>query len=684
MSIRRIYVEKKVDHIIEAKSLKDDLKVFLGINGIEDLIILNRYDIEGLNDDEFNSVSKIVFAEPMMDMLYEEQYLFLSNDKYFAIEYLPGQFDMRADSAIQCIKVITNAEDIDVRSAKVYVVRGDISDKDILRIKKYLINEVDQREASLDKPTTLKLDTVLDESIEYVEGFINFTDDDLISLLNKLSLAMSIDDLKVAHDYFKNIEKRNPTVTEIKVLDTYWSDHCRHTTFNTILTSVEFIDGRYKKLFSSTYDEYIAIRKDVFGDRLSSKPVTLMDLAIISTRARLKDGSLDNLEESEENNAASIVVDIEYEGGTGDTDTDTILLMFKNETHNHPTEIEPFGGAATCLGGAIRDPLSGRSYVYQAMRISGASDPRERVDKTLVGKLPQIKICRESARGYSSYGNQIGIATGHVKEFYHSGFKAKRMEVGAVIGAVLKADVTREKPLNGDLIIMLGGRTGRDGVGGATGSSKEQNSKSVDISSAEVQKGNAPEEHKLLRLFRKPKISKMIKKSNDFGAGGVSVSVGEIADGVEINLEVIIKKYEGLTPSELALSESQERMSVVIDGSDLDEFIKECHRENIEAVVIATVTDKNRLTMKYKDNLIVDIGREFLDTAGAVREQEVVAHTDFDVTFFNTEKYNRYDNFYLMVINKITDINLAIQQGLVESFDSTIGEIGRASCRERV
>ena len=673
MSIRRIYVEKKVDHIIEAKSLKDDLKVFLGINGIEDLIILNRYDIEGLNDDEFNSVSKIVFAEPMMDMLYEEQYLFLSNDKYFAIEYLPGQFDMRADSAIQCIKVITNAEDIDVRSAKVYVVRGDISDKDILRIKKYLINEVDQREASLDKPTTLKLDTVLDESIQYVEGFINFTDDDLISLLNKLSLAMSIDDLKVAHDYFKNIEKRNPTVTEIKVLDTYWSDHCRHTTFNTILTSVEFIDGRYKKLFSSTYDEYIAIRQDVFGDRLSSKPVTLMDLAIISTRARLKDGTLDNLEESEENNAASIVVDIEYEGGTGDTDTDTILLMFKNETHNHPTEIEPFGGAATCLGGAIRDPLSGRSYVYQAMRISGASDPRERVEKTLVGKLPQIKICRESARGYSSYGNQIGIATGHVKEFYHSGFKAKRMEVGAVIGAVLKNDVTRETPLDGDLIIMLGGRTGRDGVGGATGSSKEQNSKSVDISSAEVQKGNAPEEHKLLRLFRKPKISKMIKKSNDFGAGGVSVSVGEIADGVEINLEVIIKKYEGLTPSELALSESQERMSVVIDRSDLDEFIKECHRENIEAVVIATVTDKNRLTMKYKDNLIVDIGREFLDTAGAVREQEVVAHTDFDVTFFNTEKYNRYDNFYLMVINKITDINLAIQQGLVESFDSTIG-----------
>jgi len=669
MSIRRIYVEKRSEHAIEAKSLKEDIKRFLNIKGIEDFIILHRYDIEGLTDDEFNSTVKIVFAEPMVDLLYIEEYPFLSTDRYFAVEYLPGQFDMRSDSAIQSVKVIVGVEDISIRTAKIYLIRGDISSADINKIKAYLINKVDQRESVLTKPLTLKPTIKEIEDVKVIDGFIDYSDAELSNTISEFSLSMNLEDIKSAHNYFSNIEKRNPTETEIKLLDTYWSDHCRHTTFNTVIDEITINDGTYSDLFKSELKAYITMRETLYTDRLDKKPITLMDLATISTKARVADGTLTNLEDSEENNAASIEIDIKYSDG----DTDKVLLMFKNETHNHPTEIEPFGGAATCLGGAIRDPLSGRAYVYQAMRITGSADPRERVADTLEGKLPQIKITREAARGYSSYGNQIGIATGFVKELYHPLFKAKRMEVGAVIGAVRKADILRGTPINGDLIIMLGGRTGRDGVGGATGSSKEQDLKSIDISSAEVQKGNAPEEHKLLRLFRKPIVIKMIKKANDFGAGGVSVAVGELATGVDINLNLMPKKYEGLSATELALSESQERMAVIIDPKDLEQFMSECDIENIEATLLAEVTDSNRLIMRHNNKIIVDISRDFLDSAGATRVQNIEIDSNVSYNYFDEDRYNKTDNFYRAVTSNITDINIAIQQGLVESFDFSIG-----------
>lgn len=665
MSVYRIYVVKRDKHAAIAKNLLLSLKENLNINNIDDLKIINRYDVENLTKDDLNLLAKTVFAEPMVDDYYLEDYPFKSSDKYFAVEYLPGQYDQRADSATQCAMVITGKDNIIVRCAKVYLLTGNLSNDDVEKIKNYIINKIDQKEASINKPDTLKLNMPIPEEVKTIDNFIHLSSNDIDKFILDYALAMNNQDVEMVVNYFKNQEKRNPTETEIRLLDTYWSDHCRHTTFNTILTDIKISDGKYKEVLENALKRYLEVRKNVYGEKLSQKEISLMDMAVINAKYAKKQGYLNNLEISDENNACSIEVDINTLNGK-----ETWLLQFKNETHNHPTEIEPFGGAATCLGGAIRDPLSGRAYVYHAMRITGGSDPNEPINETLSGKLSQRKITTEAAKGFSSYGNQIGLATGFVQEYYHKGFVAKRLETGAVIGAVPKSWVRREKPTAGDAIILVGGRTGRDGIGGATGSSKEHDVSSIELCGAEVQKGNPPEEHKIQRLFRKKEVSNMIKKCNDFGAGGVGVAIGELADGLLIDLNKVPKKYEGLSGTELAISESQERMAVVVSNEDVSKFIDECHKENLEATEVAKVTDNNRLQMIHNGKLIVDISRDFLDSAGASRFQNVIVENPDNNTPFLDNNFSSFKD----ASNKLlSNLNICSQKGLVEMFDSTIG-----------
>ncbi len=665
MAVNRIYVVKRNEHAVETLRLFNILKNDELILGLSKLTILNRYDVEGLNDEQFRKTLYTVFSEPMVDDIYIETYPFGSR-KYFSVEYLPGQYDQRSDSAEQCIKVITGAEKVVVRCAKTYVLEGSISEDDINKIHNIIVNTIDQRIASELKPETLVLNMPEPNPVNEIDDFINMNDSELLGLISSMGLAMNIDDIKFSQDYFKNKEKRNPTETELKLLDTYWSDHCRHTTFNTILEDIKIQDGKYSHLFNDVLNKYYSMREEIYGEKISNKPISLMDMAVIGARDAKRKGLLNNLEESEENNACSIEIDVDIDGKK-----EPWLLQFKNETHNHPTEIEPFGGAATCVGGAIRDPLSGRAYVYQSMRITGGADPRKPVEDYLKGKkLSQRKIVQDAAKGFSSYGNQIGLTTGYVQEFYHDGFTAKRLETGAVIGACSKSAVRRESPIAGDVIILLGGRTGRDGVGGATGSSKEHDALSIEICGAEVQKGNAPEEHKIQRLFRKEKVANMIKKCNDFGAGGVAVAIGELADGLEIYLNNVPKKYEGLTGTEIALSESQERMAVVISERDLECFINECSMENLEATMVAKVTDTNRLKMIHNGRKIVDISRDFLDSAGAARYQKVFISNPEKTNYIKNKKHS---SFKELIENTLSDLNVCSQKGLVEMFDSTIG-----------
>ncbi len=668
--VNRIYVEKKPGFDVEAAKLFYDLKHSLGIEGLTGLRIVNRYDVEGLAPAEFTSAQNTVFSEPPVDHFYLENLPLNASEKIFAIEYLPGQYDQRADSASQCIQILTRGDRPLVRSAKLLVLKGDISTADFIAIKNYCINPLESREASLEKPASLALETDFPADVGITEGFIKLSASELEHLHNELGLAMSVEDLTFCQAYFQDTEKRNPTVTEIRLIDTYWSDHCRHTTFLTTITDVSFEEGPYTAELKKAYEEYLASRRFVYEKH--EKDLSLMDLATIAMKELQKTGRLDDQETSDENNACSIVAEVDVAGKKEEW-----LVMFKNETHNHPTEIEPFGGAATCLGGAIRDPLSGRVYVYQAMRVTGSGDPRKNVTETLPGKLPQKKITTGAAAGYSSYGNQIGLATGQVTELYDEGFVAKRMEIGAVIGAAPRKNVKREKPLPGDIIILLGGRTGRDGCGGATGSSKEHTEESLLTCSAEVQKGNPPTERKIQRLFRNPSVSSLIKKSNDFGAGGVAVAIGELADGLEIYLDRIPKKYDGLDGTELAISESQERMAVVIAKEDEAEFMKHVQAENLEATVIAQVSTEPRLRMYWRDATIVNISRDFLDTNGVKQLTDVrVAAVQRENSYFTSlpqeivQYLDRTERVWLMNLMRL---NVCSQKGLVEMFDSTIG-----------
>jgi len=663
--VRRIFVVKKDGFDVEAKGILKDLKENLGVDGLEKVSVYNRYDVSGITDKEYEAAKKIVFSERTVDDAYDEKINIDKDEKVFAVEFLPGQYDQRADSAAQCMQILTGKENVTIVSARVMVLKGSISENDFEKIKKYIINPVDSREAALEKPSTLKAVYNLPDTVETIENFINYGEGELEAFLKDRGLAMSLDDLKFTQEYFKNTEKRNPTITEIKVIDTYWSDHCRHTTFQTRLNNIRFEDGKYSKVVKAAYEDYLETRKNVYGDK--KKELCLMDIAIISMKALRKDGYLDDLDASEEINACSIVVDEDINGKT-----EKWLVMFKNETHNHPTEIEPFGGAATCLGGAIRDPLSGRSYVYQAMRVTGSGDPRTKIEDTTKGRLPQKKITLGAAHGYSSYGNQIGLATGQVSECYDEGFIAKRMEVGAVIAAAPKENVVREEPKPSDVVVLLGGRTGRDGCGGATGSSKEHTVSSLESCGAEVQKGNAPTERKLQRLFRNKAVSTMIKRCNDFGAGGVSVAIGELTDGLDINLYLVPKKYEGLDGTELAISESQERMAVVVTKENAEKFVEYAEKENLEAVVVANVTDSKRLKLFWKGNAIVNVTREFLDTNGVRQNTDVLVEAP-------CEKHSYFDNKAAGAdvkekwLNTLSDINVCSQKGLSERFDSTIG-----------
>ena len=663
--VHRIYVEKRKEFAVEALELLHNLQNQLKIKNLESVKVINRYDVQGVSQDALNQGISIILSEPMVDDVVLEDYENPNNYHVFGIEYLPGQYDQRADACEQCFQLLTGEKKVTVKCAKIIVLVGNVSDNDAQKIKKYLINPVDQREASLDKVDTLESEEVIINKVPVIEGFIDFTKEELINYLKENSMAMNYDDLKVTQDYFKDEEHRNPTETELKVLDTYWSDHCRHTTFSTIITDLNIAEGEFKEVLRSDIEKYISSRHAVYGIN-TTRPMTLMDLATISMKELRKQGFLDDLEVSEEINACSIEIEINTTNGK-----ENWLLMFKNETHNHPTEIEPFGGAATCLGGAIRDPLSGRAYVYQSMRITGAGDPREKLEDTLKGKLPQRKICKESAHGFSSYGNQIGLTTGYVHEIYHPGYVAKRMEIGAVVAAAPKDQVKRLEPLEGHIVLLIGGRTGRDGIGGATGSSKSHELKTTTTAGAEVQKGNPIEERKIQRLFRNKLVSEKIIRCNDFGAGGVCVAVGELAPGLEINLDAVLKKYEGLNGTELAISESQERMAIVIDAKD-EEFIKNaCFAENLEVVKIANITSNNRLVMKYLGQTIVDINRSFLDKNGASRYQNVkVELPDFDNTPFDI-KGN--DNFVETSTEVLSRLSVCSQKGLVEMFDSSIG-----------
>ena len=669
MNIKRLYVEKKEGCDIEAASLFNDIKVNLGIDGLTKLKILNRYDVEGISDKDFQAAKTTIFSEPPVDRVYEENYDF-GACRVFAVEYLPGQYDQRADSAMQCIQIISQKERPEIAVAKVYVLDGDISDADFEKIKEYCINPVDSRQAALEKPETLAMVMDYPEDVKVLDGFIDMTEDEIADLRNTLETAMSLEDMLFCQKYFRDTEKRNPTMTEIRVIDTYWSDHCRHTTFQTKIENVNIEEGTFAAPIKDAYNTYLDVRKEVYKDR-TDKDQCLMDMAVLGMKVLRQRGILDNMDQSDEINACSIVVPVDVDGKDEEW-----LIMFKNETHNHPTEIEPFGGAATCLGGAIRDPLSGRAYVYQAMRVTGAADPRVSVKDTIKGKLPQRKIVTEAARGYSSYGNQIGLSTGQVVEIYHPDYVAKRMEIGAVIAAAKKENVVRKTPQPGDVIILTGGRTGRDGCGGATGSSKEHTVESIETCGAEVQKGNAPTERKLQRLFRNPEVSKMIKRCNDFGAGGVSVAIGELADGLDINLDLVPKKYEGLDGTELAISESQERMAVVIAAEDKDRFIKFAQEENLEATPVAVVTDNRRLVLNWRGKAVVDISRDFLDTNGVKQRTDVEVKMPEGTPYFEKTCVDSAlieSDLKQAWLDNLSSLNVASQKGLVERFDSTIG-----------
>ena len=658
--VRRIYVQKKEGFNVEAKGILTDLKENLQIKELEEVIILNRYDVDGIDDKTYEKAKNTVFSEPQVDICFDENYEFGKVDTIFAVEFLPGQFDQRASSLEECLQIISGGKRPIAKTAKVYILKGKLNENQIQKIKKYLINSVDSREASLEKPSNIENQIEEPEDVKTIEGFINMTDENAEKFYEKYGFAMDLSDLKFCQKYFRDTEKRDPTMTEMKMIDTYWSDHCRHTTF---LTKLEEIDIQWE-LLQKIYEDYISSRKYVYEDR--KKDICLMDVATIAAKELKKKGKLKDLDESEEINACSIKATIEVDGKP-----EEYLIMFKNETHNHPTEIEPFGGAATCLGGAIRDPLSGRVYVYQAMRVTGCADPTVAIEDTLPNKLPQRKLTNEAARGYSSYGNQIGLATGQVTEIYHPGYVAKRLEIGALIGAAPAKNVIRLRPEPGDKVILLGGRTGRDGCGGATGSSKAHTSNSLTTCGAEVQKGNAPEERKIQRLFRNPEVTKLIKRCNDFGAGGVSVAVGELADGLVINLDKVPKKYEGLNGTELAISESQERMAVVVRASDVEEFEKLASLENIETSLVADVVEEPRVKMYWRGKCIVDISREFLDTNGDVKKQKAtIIKPDENRNYFaKKEVANKVEEWKKIVQN----LNCCSQKGLVERFDSTIG-----------
>lgn len=667
--VRRIFVEKRPGFDGEACGLYSDLKENLGIDGLQAVRVIHRYDIAGISEAEYRQSRTIIFSEPTVDNVYDDQMTVAPDEQVFAIEYLPGQYDQRADSAAQCVQILTQKERPVIVSAKVIVLRGQIDDKQLAKIKAYCINPVEAREAVLDKPETLESAASVPEDVAVLEGFNNKTAAELQQFMDGLGLAMSFEDLVFCQTYFRDTERREPTITEIRVIDTYWSDHCRHTTFFTKIEEVGIEPGRFTAPVAEAYRRYCRARDAVYGAK--PKDICLMDIAVLAMKELRQQGKLPDLDESEEINACSIVVPVTIDGKTEDW-----LVMFKNETHNHPTEIEPFGGAATCLGGAIRDPLSGRSYVYQAMRVTGSADPRTPIEETLPGKLPQRKITLGAAAGYSSYGNQIGLATGQVAEVYDEDFVAKRMEIGAVIAAAPRQNVVRETPLPGDAIILLGGRTGRDGCGGATGSSKEHTADSLATCGAEVQKGNPPTERKLQRLFRNPQVSTMIKRCNDFGAGGVSVSIGELTDGLVIDLDAVPKKYEGLDGTELAISESQERMSVVISKENVEAFIRYADEENLEATLVATVTDDRRLKMFWRGKSIVDLSRDFLNTNGIQQVTRVkVTSPAENKDFFHsvTAEVKQAPDLSEAWLANLQDLNVCSQKGLVERFDSTIG-----------
>ena len=663
--VKRVYVEKKQPYAVKAKELTEDIKGYLGINTLDAVRVLVRYDVENLSEDTYKKALTTVFSEPPVDNVYEENFPFNETDRIFSVEYLPGQFDQRADSAEQCVKFLNEDEKPVIKSATTYVLEGHMSDEQFEQVKSYCINPVDSRETGLEKPETLVTEFEEPADVIIFDGFKDMEEAPLKELYDSLGLAMTFKDFLHIQNYYKNEEDRDPSITEIRVLDTYWSDHCRHTTFNTELTDVTFDDGYFNSPLVKTYEEYMETRESVFKGR-KDKFVCFMDLALMAMRKLKMEGKLDDQEESDEINACSIVVPVEVDGKEEEW-----LVNFKNETHNHPTEIEPFGGAATCLGGAIRDPLSGSTYVYQAMRVTGAADPTKSMSETLKGKLSQKKIVQGAANGYSSYGNQIGLATGYVKEIYHPDYVAKRMEIGAVMGAAPRRAVQRLNSDPGDIIILLGGRTGRDGCGGATGSSKIHTEQSIESCGAEVQKGNAPTERKLQRLFRREEVSYLIKKCNDFGAGGVSVAIGELADGLHVNLDKVTKKYAGLDGTEIAISESQERMAVVVDPKDVEQFLKYANEENLEATEVAYVTEEPRLVLEWRGKEIVNISRAFLDTNGAHQETTVeVEMPDEDKNFF---KKPQVDDVKEKWLETLSDLNECSQKGLVEKFDGSIG-----------
>ena len=664
-NVRRIFVEKKEPFAVKAKELKDEIRSYLGIEGVSEVRMLIRYDVENLSDETYAAACRTVFSEPPVDVLYEESFETAPDSRIFSVEYLPGQFDQRADSAVQCVKFLKEDEEPVIRTATTYVITGTVSDEEYASIKSFCINPVDSRETDMVKPETLVTEFDEPADVKIFDGFREMEEAPFQELYRSLNLAMTFKDFLHIQKYFREEEKRDPSMTEIRVLDTYWSDHCRHTTFSTELTDVSFAEGYYRKPIEETYQQYLADRAEIFKGR-KDKFVCLMDLALMAMRKLKAEGKLADQEESDEINACSIVVPVEIDG-----ETEEWLVNFKNETHNHPTEIEPFGGAATCLGGAIRDPLSGRTYVYQAMRVTGAADPTVSMKETLKGKLPQKKLVRGAASGYSSYGNQIGLATGYVKEIYHPNYVAKRMEIGAVMGAAPRKDVIRETSDPGDLIVLLGGRTGRDGCGGATGSSKVHTEASIETCGAEVQKGNAPTERKIQRLFRRPEVTRLIKKCNDFGAGGVSVAIGELADGLRVNLDLVPKKYAGLDGTEIAISESQERMAVVVDKKDVEAFLSYAKEENLEAVTVAEVTEDPRLVLTWRGKEIVNISRAFLDTNGAHQETAVAVELpDEQEKYFVREEVGDVREKWL---DTLKDLNVCSQKGLVEMFDGSIG-----------
>ena len=665
-NVRRVYVEKKPAYAVQAKELKHEISSYLGIKSATNVRVLIRYDVENISDEVFEKACRTVFAEPPVDDLYLEKFEAAEGARIFSVEYLPGQFDQRADSAVQCVQFLDGDAQPIIRSATTYVIEGNVTDEEFDAIKHHCINPVDSRETGLEKPETLVTVFPEPEDVKIFDGFKEMSEADLKALYDSLNLAMTFKDFQHIQNYFKNEEKRDPSMTEIRVLDTYWSDHCRHTTFSTELTDVKFDEGDYKEPIVKTYEEYLADREVLYKGR-DDKFVCLMDLALMAMKKLKSEGKLADQEESDEINACSIVVPVDVDGKEEEW-----LINFKNETHNHPTEIEPFGGAATCLGGAIRDPLSGRTYVYQAMRVTGAADPTVSVKETLKGKLPQKKLVRSAAHGYSSYGNQIGLATGYVKEIYHPDYVAKRMEIGAVMGAAPRRAVIRENSDPGDIIILLGGRTGRDGIGGATGSSKVHTEASIEVCGAEVQKGNAPTERKIQRMFRREEVSYIIKKCNDFGAGGVSVAIGELADGLRVDLDKVPKKYAGLDGTEIAISESQERMAVVVDPKDVDKFLGFANEENLEAIPVAVVTEEPRLVLTWRGKEIVNISRAFLDTNGAHQKTTVeVEIPNKDGNLF--EERPDVVDVKAKWLETLADLNVCSQKGLVEMFDGSIG-----------